>query len=118
MKSGADTLPPLKLWRERFAEKYAPLTHARFAVENVASEFAIPAENLISPEIIRRICWAPPADSLQNLNTEAVATAMLGLGARQWQVDVVAPLVANALLEREPREIPAEEAPETVPETP
>ena len=43
---------------------------------------------------------------------------MLGLGARQWQVDVVAPLVANALLEREAREIPAEEAPETVPETP
>jgi ribonuclease D len=118
MKSGADTLPPLKLWRERFAEKYAPLTHARFAVENVASEFEIPAENLISPEIIRRICWAPPADSLQNLNTEAVATAMLGFGARQWQVDVVAPLVAAALLEREPREIPAEEAPETVPETP
>ncbi|MEY3364230.1 MAG: hypothetical protein RL332_30 [Actinomycetota bacterium] len=118
MKSGADTLPPLKLWRERFAEKYAPLTHARFAVENVASEFEIPAENLISPEIIRRICWAPPADSLQNLNTEAVATAMLGFGARQWQVDVVAPLVAAALLEREPREIPAEEAPETVPEIP
>jgi hypothetical protein len=55
---------------------------------------------------------------LQNLNAEAVATAMLGLGARQWQVDVVAPLVANALLEREPREIPAEEAPGTLPETP
>ena len=55
---------------------------------------------------------------MQNLNAEAVATAMLGLGARQWQVDVVAPLVANALLEREPREIPAEEASETVPETP
>jgi len=118
MKSGADTLPPLKLWRERFADKYAPLTHARFAVESVAQELSIPAENLISPEIIRRICWAPPADSLQNLNAEAVATAMLGLGARQWQVDVVAPLVANALLEREPREIPAEEASETVPETP
>lgn len=118
MKSGADTLPPLKLWRERFADKYAPLTHARFAVESIAQELSIPAENLISPEIIRRICWAPPADSLEKLNAEAVATAMLGLGARQWQVDVVAPLVANALLEREPREIPAEEASETPPETP
>lgn len=112
MKSGADTLPPLKLWRERFADKYAPLTHARFAVETIAQELSIPAENLISPEIIRRICWAPPADSLQNINVDAVSTAMLNLGARQWQVDVVAPLVATALLEREPREVPVVEAPE------
>ena len=112
MKSGADTLPPLKLWRERFADKYAPLTHARFAVETIAQELSIPAENLISPEIIRRICWAPPADSLQNLNVVAVSKAMLDLGARQWQVDVVAPLVAAALLEREPREVPVVETPE------
>jgi ribonuclease D len=112
MKSGADTLPPLKLWRERFADKYAPLTHARFAVETVAHELSIPAENLISPEIIRRICWAPPADSLQNLNVDAVCEAMLNLGARQWQVEVVAPLVAAALLEREPREVPVVEAPD------
>jgi ribonuclease D len=112
MKSGADTLPPLKLWRERFADKYAPLTHARFAVESVAQELSIPAENLISPEIIRRICWAPPADSLQNLNVDAVCEAMLNLGARQWQVEVVAPLVAAALLEREPREVPIVETAE------
>jgi ribonuclease D len=112
MKSGADTLPPLKLWRERFAEKYAPLTHARFAVESVAQELSIPAENLISPEIIRRLCWAPPADSLQNLNVDAVCEAMLNLGARQWQVEVVAPLVAAALLEREPREVPVVETAE------
>jgi len=112
MKSGADTLPPLKLWRERFADKYAPLTHARFAVESVAQELSIPAENLISPEIIRRICWAPPADSLQNLNVDAVCEAMLNLGARQWQVEVVAPLVAAALLEREPREVPVVETAE------
>ena len=112
MKSGADTLPPLKLWRERFAEKYAPLTHARFAVESVAQELSIPAENLISPEIIRRLCWAPPADSLQNLNVDAVCEAMLNLGARQWRVEVVAPLVAAALLEREPREVPVVETAE------
>lgn len=113
MKSGADTLPPLKLWRERFADKYAPLTHARFAVETVAQELSIPAENLISPEIIRRICWAPPADSLITLDVGAVSKAMLDLGARQWQVDVVAPLVATALLEREPREVPVAQAPDS-----
>jgi ribonuclease D len=118
MKSGADTLPPLKLWRERFADKYAPLTHARFAVENIAHELSIPAENLNSPEIIRRICWAPPGNSLEVRNVDAVSEAMQKLGARQWQIDIVAPLLSLALLEREPREIPPVEAAETEPEAP
>jgi ribonuclease D len=118
MKSGADTLPPIKLWRERFPDKYAPLTHARFAVENIAQELSIPAENLISPEVIRRVCWAPPPASLDTLDVVAVSQAMSNLGARQWQVDIVAPLVAAALLEREPREIPAVEPPETESDAP
>jgi len=117
MKSGADTLPPIKLWRERFPEKYAPLTHARFAVETLAHDLSIPAENLISPEIIRRICWAAPEDSMYALNVAAVAVAMAGLGARAWQVEIVAPSVASALLEREPREIPEPQVPETQPES-
>ena len=40
---------------------------------------------------------------------------MAGLGARPWQVDIVAIPVATALLEREPREIPAPEEPESEP---
>ena len=117
MKSGADTLPPIKLWRERFADKYAPLTHARFAVENTAQELSIPPENLISPEVIRRVCWAPPPASLDKLDVVAVSQAMSNLGARQWQVDIVAPLLAAALLEREPREVPVEEPTESQPES-
>ena len=113
MKSGADTLPPIKLWRERFPEKYAPLTHARFAVETIAQELSIPTENLISPEIIRRICWAPPAASATGVDVQAVSEAMAKLGARPWQIELVAPSVASALLEKEPREVPAPETPES-----
>jgi ribonuclease D len=115
MKSGADTLPPIKLWRGRFPEKYAPLTHAKFAVETLAEELSIPAENLISPEVIRRICWAPPAASSTTFDAAAVAEAMAILGARPWQIDIVAAPVATALLEREPREIPAPESSESEP---
>jgi ribonuclease D len=113
MKSGADTLPPIKLWRERFPEKYAPLTHARFAVETIAQELSIPTENLISPEIIRRICWAPPAASATVVDVQAVSEAMAKLGARPWQIELVAPSVASALLEKEPREVPVPETPES-----
>jgi len=115
MKSGADTLPPIKLWRDKFPEKYAPLTHARFAVETLAQELSIPAENLISPEVIRRICWAPPAASTTALDAAAVAEAMTALGARPWQVEIVAAPVAVALLEREPREVAVPETLESDP---
>ena len=115
MKSGADTLPPIKLWRERFPEKYAPLTHARFAVETMALELSIPAENLISPEIIRRICWAPPTPRATTADVKAVSEAMAQLGARTWQIEIVAPSLAAALLEREPREVPVPETPEAEP---
>ena len=37
---------------------------------------------------------------------------LLELGARQWQIDLVAPALAAALLEREPILVPTAEAPE------
>jgi len=93
--------------------KYAPLTHARFAVETIAQELSIPTENLISPEIIRRICWAPPAASATGVDVQAVSEAMAKLGARPWQIELVAPSVASALLENEPRKVPVPETPES-----
>ncbi len=103
MRSSVDSLPPVKLWRDKFPEKYAPLTHARFALEEKSRELNIPLENLITPEIIRRICWSPPPLSTALLDEAGVHSALLALGARQWQGDVVAPLIALALLERQAR---------------
>ena len=105
MRSNADTLPPIKLWKDRFPEKFAPLSHARALIEGLAIANSIPIENLISPEIVRRICWSPPAQSTTIRNEPAVRSALTGLGAREWQVDLVAPFIADALLEHEPLEI-------------
>ena len=55
LRTAADTLPPIKLWRDRFPEKFAPLSHARAGVDMIATANNIPVENLISPEIIRRV---------------------------------------------------------------
>ena len=96
-----DSMPPAKIWREKFPNKYAPLSHARSNIEKEALRLAIPAENLISPEIIRRICWTPPDDSTQSLQVEAVREALLQRGARYWQSAIIAPLLAHALLQRE-----------------
>ncbi len=106
MRTNADTLPPIKLWRDKFPEKFAPLSHARASIELIAQENQIPVENLITPEHVRRVCWKPPVGATSSLSVSEVEKALTELGARQWQIDLVAPALAAALLEREP--IPVE----------
>jgi ribonuclease D len=109
MRTNADTLPPIKLWRDKFPEKYAPLSHARVRLEKISEENSIPIENLITPELVRRICWSPPAGSTENLKVEAVQTQLLSLGARSWQVNLVGQAISEALLEKEAVPAPVEE---------
>ena len=90
-RSKTDTLPPIKLWRERFPEKFIPLSHARFNLAAKAQELSIPLENLISPELVRHICWSAPESS--------VLAALEALGARRWQAEIAAPILEAALLE-------------------
>jgi ribonuclease D len=70
-----------------------------------ASELNIPVENLISPEVIRKLVWKLSSD---------VTKDALELGARPWQVAEIADLLSAALLEREPLAVPesADQAPE------
>jgi len=106
MRTNADTLPPIKLWRDKFPEKFAPLSHARASIELIAQENQIPVENLITPEHIRRVCWKLPIGATSTLSVSEVEKALTELGARNWQIDLVAPALAAALLELEP--IPTE----------
>ena len=119
MRTNADTLPPIKLWRDKFPEKYAPLSHARAAIELIAHDNEIPVENLITPDHVRRVCWKPPAGATETLSVPAVERALAELSARQWQISLVAPALAAALLEKEPvpvPELPTGEVTETTPE--
>lgn len=106
LRVDSDSMPPIKIWREKFPTKFAPFSHARASIEKEAAALSIPAENLISPEIVRRICWAPPEGATRSLQVDAVYGALLGRGARPWQSAIVSPLLAQALLESEPIHIP------------
>jgi len=104
VRTDSDSLPPLKIWRERFPEKYAPLSHAKARLSAKAEELSIPLENMITPEYVRRICWNAPKG--------AVAQALAALGARNWQVEIAAPILESALLETIPLAIPEAAGPE------
>jgi ribonuclease D len=62
----------------------------------------MPAENLIQPDAVRRLAWAPPA----TLTPELVGAALTRAGARRWQVALVAAPLAVALVEPEPEPEP------------
>ena len=106
-RTDSDSLPPLKIWRERFPDKYAPLTHAKARLLEKAEELSIPLENMITPEFIRRICWNAPKGE--------VARALATLGARSWQIEIAAPILESALLESEPLAAPESAESEEVP---
>ena len=107
VRTDSDSLPPLKIWRERFPDKYAPLTHAKALLSAKATELDIPLENMITPEYIRRICWnAPKGD---------VARSLATLGARSWQIEIAAPLLEAALLETVPLAAPESPEPDEAP---
>ena len=100
-RTKSDAMPPVKIWRERFPEKFAPLSHARFHLQERAEELSIPLENLISPELVRRICWQPPESPVE--------ATLVAMGARRWQAQIAAPILQAALLEKEPLDLPESE---------
>ena len=101
LRTQSQTLPPMKIWKEKNPLGYARLTHARAKIAELSTELEVPAENLITPELVRKICWElPPIDQSQYENY--VALELTKLGARAWQVNQVAPIIASALPETTP----------------
>jgi ribonuclease D len=85
--------PPAKAWDRSAPDAAARLAAARPAVAAIADEHLIPVENLLSPDLLRRLCWAPPAD----IDDDAVGEALRAGGARPWQVALTAHIIASAL---------------------
>ena len=94
VRGESNALPPVKVWREKYPLRYAALTHAKQNLLLRAQELTLPLENLISPEFVRCICW--------NNQRGKVDLALLELGARRWQIEIVTPILEAALLETEP----------------
>jgi ribonuclease D len=84
--------PPPRIWKDRDPDAATRLTRARDTLAGLSEELRVPVENLLSPDSLRRLCWRPPAD----LDEASVGQALRDLGARPWQVSLVAPALAKA----------------------
>jgi ribonuclease D len=49
-------------------------------------------ENLLSPDLVRRLMWSPP----EPRDTEAVTAVLRAGGARDWQVELTGQLLTEA----------------------
>jgi ribonuclease D len=88
-----DGPPPAHRWADRDPAAAKRLVAARAAVTAIATEHALPPENLIAPDAVRRLAWQPPA----TVDAPSVAAALEATGARRWQVELTAKGLAEAL---------------------
>jgi ribonuclease D len=98
LKVKGDGLPQIKIWRERFPEKFIPLSHARAKLAEAAADRELPVENLLTPELMRKICWNYGGNPTPTID---IARDLASWGARSWQIEITAPLLSAALDERE-----------------
>ncbi|HKT58332.1 MAG TPA: ribonuclease D, partial [Microbacterium sp.] len=101
-----DALPPPRAWADRNPDADARLKAARPVVEAHAEELHMPTENLLTPDLLRRVAWEPPRDSDPRL----IGSALADLGARPWQIEETAQLIADAFVESTQRVEEASEA--------
>jgi len=91
----SDTLPPPRVWSDKNPEADKRLKAARAAITALSDEMAIPVENLLTPESLRRVAWKPPVE----LSVAAIEEALTEVGARPWQIDATAQVIHSAFVE-------------------
>lgn len=87
--------PPPSRWSRRKPEAAARLEAARAALNAVSEQVNVPTENLLTPDLVRRLCWdwkpAPPDP------TVVIEEFLIGGGARPWQRELTVSALVRAL---------------------
>ncbi|GEA81450.1 HRDC domain-containing protein [Cellulomonas uda] len=82
----SDAPPPPRAWADRDPAAAARLAAARDVVASLSEQHTVPVENLLQPDLLRRLCWSPPS----SLDAGSIAEQLTAGGARAWQVELVA----------------------------
>jgi ribonuclease D len=87
-KEKGNGIPSHRSWEKRFPAAHARLEVIRPKLVELAAELSLPVENLLTPDYLRRVCFEPQED---------VKSQLAGLGARRWQIELVADLIRDGL---------------------
>jgi ribonuclease D len=87
-----DGPPPANRWPDRDPIAASRLARARAVLTEIGEKHRIPVENLLTPDLLRRLAWTPPGS-----DAESVATYLRTGGAREWQVELTAASLAPTM---------------------
>jgi ribonuclease D len=87
-----DAPPQPRAWADRDPVAARRLAAAREVVAELVEQTAVPAENLLQPDALRRLCWTPPEPA----DEASIAAFLRDRQARPWQVDLVSARLAAA----------------------
>jgi len=92
----SDAPPPTNRWADRDPEAAARLAAVRAVMADLAHRHTVPVENVLAPDLLRRLAWEPPAER----SPQALGEVLAAAGARGWQVALAAEPLAEALRAR------------------
>ncbi|MDJ1370462.1 HRDC domain-containing protein [Gulosibacter molinativorax] len=87
-------IPHPKSWEHKRPEAAERFKAARPAVAARAEELHVPTDNLLTPAFLRQVCWEPSGES-----AESISRQLARLGAREWQINITAPIIADAFVD-------------------
>ena len=86
-----DGPPQPRMWKDKRPEAADRLAAARDGIGVLVETLSVPAENLLQPDALRRACW-----DYQGGGEQWIRTFLASRGARPWQIDLCAPVLAAA----------------------
>lgn len=86
-------LPPTNRWEDRNPEAAQRYKAIRPALLELAETNSLPLENLLSPDILRQLCW----DGFEAPTESAVTQRLAATDARPWQRELAIPAIVAAL---------------------
>ena len=87
-----DALPNHRNWINKYPEADRRLKLAKASLLELSEKKLVPLENLLMPELLRQVSFAPPED----LSTSVLSEKLSQLGARPWQIELTAGLIVEA----------------------
>jgi len=87
-----DGPPPPRAWADKNPAAAERLARGKAVIAELAERHDVPAENLINPGAVRQVAWDPP----EVITEGAIVDALEDLGARRWQLGLVAGPLSDA----------------------